>query len=167
MRGRPADRYSSRIRSDEAVVHEQLSLRNLRRRSIIDDGVLRKIVNVAVVNIYGFGRENINAVSTERGPSSINVEVPEYDYIIGSCLEDDTLNSRGKNSGDLSLATINGDRFRDGHRPEATWIQDVDFAGGSSLRLRARKGFAGCRAAAWIDIVADAGDPRARCLRLR
>ena len=65
-----------------------------------------------------------------------------------------------------SVRSINGHCLGNGNRAEAAWIEDIDFTAFGSLRNRARKCFAGGRAATGISVVTDARDPSARCLSI-
>src|SRR5262249_22812962 len=75
------------------------------------------------------------------------VETVERDVdAVGSGIED-----RSKR-----FVAIDGDRLGDGERPEAAGIETVDLAIDLGLRDRAGEGLAGCSAAAWIGVVANA-----------
>ncbi|MDB6148472.1 MAG: hypothetical protein JWO45_2136 [Spartobacteria bacterium] len=58
-------------------------------------------------------------------------------------------------------ASIERHRFRDGHGAISGRIERIDFAAFSGFRDRARECFAGSGSAAWIHVVADAGNPSA------
>src|SRR5262245_8589534 len=62
---------------------------------------------------------------------------------------------------------IEGDRFRNRHRAEATRIERVDLTKGSGLGDGASERLTRRRATAWIGVVADAGHPGSSCLSLR
>src|SRR5207237_1240526 len=79
----------------------------------------------------------------------------------------DSVGARDQGGRDLAAAAVEGDRLRDGHGAEAAGIERVDLAAVRRLRDGARPGLARRGAAAWIGVVADAGDPRARRLRER
>ena len=61
---------------------------------------------------------------------------------------------------------VDGDRLGDRHRAEAGRIEAVDLAARGGLRDRAGEGLARRRAAARIDVVADAGNPGPGGLRV-
>ena len=62
---------------------------------------------------------------------------------------------------------VDGDRLGDRHGAEAARIEHADFAVLGGLRDRARERLAGRGAAARVDVVADAGNPGPRRLRVR
>ena len=62
--------------------------------------------------------------------------------------------------------TDKGDRFGDRHGAETARIEAVDLAGGRRLGDCPSEGLARCCAAAWVDVIAHAGDPCPRCLRI-
>src|SRR5688500_15570092 len=66
-----------------------------------------------------------------------------------------------------AVRAIDGHRLGNGDCPKTTWIEGVNLTGNRSLGDSASKCLAGGRAAAGIDVVADAGNPGACRLRLR
>src|SRR5437588_2499835 len=63
-------------------------------------------------------------------------------------------------------SAVNREGFSNGDGTEATWIQNVNLSAFCGLGNRSRKGLARRGAAAWVNVVADAGYPGARCLSL-
>src|SRR5260370_4637295 len=64
------------------------------------------------------------------------------------------------------MSAVNGNCLGDRNRPEATWIQDINFAVDRGLGDGAGKRFTWGRAAAWIGVVSNTGYPGTRRLRL-
>src|SRR5262249_38695550 len=86
---------------------------------------------------------------------------------VGGCRGNiEAVGARDQGRGDLAAAAIDGDRLGDGEAAEAARIERIDFAAVGGLRDRAGPSLARRRAAARIDVVADAGDPGARGLRV-
>ena len=66
---------------------------------------------------------------------------------------------RGQNRAKGPTA-VDRNRLRDRDRAKATRVEAVDLSAGRRLGDRAGKRLAGRRAAAWVGIIADAGNPR-------
>jgi hypothetical protein len=80
-------------------------------------------------------------------------------------IDDDAVDARTRYE-HATLRVVAHDRQSFGYRDgaEAGRVKAVDFAANRRLGDRAREGLARCGAAARFDVVANAGNPRPRCL---
>ena len=98
-------------------------------------------------------------------PAPVDREVAQDDRSFAAGVDDDAVRAGGEDAAGHAVA-VDGDRLGDRDGAEAARIEDVDLAAGCGLRDRAGERLAGRRAAARVDVVADAGDPGAGRLRV-
>src|SRR5207244_603074 len=139
------------------------------------DSLLREILDVAILNVDRIRSKNTDTLQSStpaHSPASSSAVDRDMTYrhspfrVIASYryVDNDSIGPAGQNRG--NAATVNSDRLGNGDSAEATWIEGIDFAADKSLGDCARESLAGSRAAARVDIIADARYPRARRLRL-
>src|SRR5262249_34107780 len=136
------------------------------------DPVLREPVDLAIFDNYHRGGVDLNGV--DAGISRVAAVTEEAlnlyfldDDDVGRCGRDiDAVRARHQNRGDLAAAAVERNGFGDGDGAEAARIERVDFAAVGGLRDGAGPCLARRRAAARIDVVADARHPGARGLRV-
>jgi len=114
-------------------------------------------------NIDLFAGENAHAM--KAGPEALDVEPFKHD-LVGRPGVDDNGVRPGHQHARFDVIGANGDRLRDGHRSETTWIENVDFPACGGLGNGTGKSLAGRRATTGVGIVADARYPGPGRLRL-
>jgi hypothetical protein len=107
------------------------------------------------------GRE-VDAVDAERGPRAVNREVAQNDDdgVGRGCravVDVDAVRGAGEDRAEArAVRAVDGDVLRDGDGAEPARIERVNLAARRGLRDGTGEGLTGGRAAARVDIVADA-----------
>src|SRR5439155_12223437 len=106
------------------------------------------------------GLDDVHRVRAQRRARAADVDVAKNDPVVRQRVDDDALDAGRQDTAERTGA-VDHDLFRDRHGAESTRIEAVDDARAGGLGDRAREGLARGRAAARVDVVADAGDPGA------
>lgn len=149
------------IEGDERVIDEGMAAGRAARHI---DAVLREMPDRAADDIDLFAGENAHAM--EAGPEPLDVEPFKHDPVGRRGVDDNAVRS-GHQHARFDMIGANGDRLDDRDGAETARIENVDFPGRGGLGNRSSKSLARSRAATWIGVVADAGDPGAGGLRMR